>query len=95
MILYAMESAWNSPARTRHTKRMSGMAAISQTEEGSYSELETAGDQAEEGGGAQTASGEGQPKSGQRRKTDVREGDTGETEAAKSDRITRGRPRRR
>lgn len=88
MILYAMESAWNSPARVRGTKRMAVAAALSQTEDGGYSELETGGDQALEGGGAQTASREGAPKSGQRRKTD----ESGEGE---SDRIVRGRLRRR
>jgi hypothetical protein len=88
MILYAMESAWNSPARTRGTKRMSVQAALTQTEDGGYSELETGGDQELEGGGAQTAQGEGRPKSGEKRKTD-------DVDEGESDRIVRGRLRRR
>jgi hypothetical protein len=61
-MLYAMESAWNSPARTRGTKRMSVMPALTQTEDGGYAELSTSGDQELEGGGAQTVQGEGSPK---------------------------------
>jgi hypothetical protein len=64
MVLYAMESAWNSPARVRGTKRMSVMPALAQTEDGGYAELETSGDQALEGGGAQTVQGDGEAKAG-------------------------------
>ncbi|HWH34929.1 MAG TPA: hypothetical protein VNT56_06355 [Acidimicrobiales bacterium] len=63
-MLYAMESAWNSPARTRGTKRMSVMPALVQTEDGGYAELETEGDQALEGGGAQTVQGDGEARTG-------------------------------
>lgn len=58
-MLYALESAWNSPARTRGRKRMSTMPALVQTEDGGYAELETDGAQAIEGGGAQTVQGDG------------------------------------
>ncbi len=61
-MLYAMESAWNSPARTRGTKRMATQPALTQAEDGSYAELETEGDQALEGGGAQTVQGRGGPE---------------------------------
>lgn len=57
-----MESAWNSPARVRGTKRMSVMPALVQTEDGGYAELETSGDQGSEGGGAQTVQGGGEAK---------------------------------
>lgn len=62
-MLYAMESAWNSPARTRGRKRMSTMPALVQTEDGGYAELETDGAQAIEGGGAQTVQGDGDVRS--------------------------------
>ena len=81
MVLYAMESAWNSPARTRGTRRMSVQAALTQTEDGGYSELETGGDQELEGGGAQTVQGRGGPK----------DGDTKEGGPTAESRGTRGR----
>jgi hypothetical protein len=92
MILYAMESTWNSPARTRGTKRMSGQAALTQTEDGGYSQLGTEGDQAIEGGGAQTVQGDAGPKHG-----DTKEGDpTSESRGSRSDsRGARGRLRAR
>jgi len=84
MVLYAMESAWNSPARTRGSRRMSGQAALTQTEDGGYSELETSGDQALEGGGAQTVQGSG----------GLKEGDTKEGGPTSESRGTRGRESR-
>ncbi|MGI8758581.1 MAG: hypothetical protein ACR2K0_04675 [Acidimicrobiales bacterium] len=62
MILYAMESAWHSPSRTRGTKRMSVMPALVQTDDGGYAELDSGGDQDSEGGGAQTVQGHGDVK---------------------------------
>ncbi len=88
MILYAMESAWNAPARTRGTKRMSTMPALTQTEDGGYSELGTSGDQDDEGGGAQTVSGAAGPKDG-----DTKEG--GATSQSRGSRGSRGRLRGR
>lgn len=62
MVLYAMESAWNSPSRVRGTKRMSVMPALVQTDDGGYAELDSGGDQDAEGGGAQTVQGGGDVK---------------------------------
>ena len=62
MVLYAMESAWNSPSRVRGTKRMSVMPALVQTDDGGYAELHSGGDQDTEGGGAQTVQGGGDVK---------------------------------
>ncbi len=91
MILYAMESAWNAPARTRMTKRMSVQAALTQTEDGGYSELGTDGDQELEGGGAQTVQGKDGPKHG-----DTKEGGpTSESRGSRGDSRGRGRLRGR
>lgn len=91
MILYALESAWNSPARTRGTKRMSVQAALTQTEDGGYSELGTAGDQDDEDGGAQTVQGGAGPKHG-----DTKEGGpTSESRGPRGDSRGRGRLRGR
>ncbi len=88
-----MESAWNSPARTRGTKRMSGQAALTQTEDGSYEQLDTGGDQALEGGGAQTVEGGGGPKHGDTKSG----GPTGESRGTRGreESAPRGRVRHR
>lgn len=92
-MLYAMESAWDSPARQRGTKRMAVMPALTQTEGGGYEELETAGDQSLDGGGAQTVQGGGGPKHG-----DTKEGGpTSESQGSRGreSRPSRGRVRHR
>lgn len=86
-MLTDFEAAWRSPSRTSKTPSMATQAALTQTEEGGYSELETGGAQEAEGGGAQSAQTGGDTKRGH-----VKQGDD---PSVRGSRAGRGRLRRR
>ena len=86
-MLSEFEVMWRSPQRTKKTQSMAAQAALTQTEGGDYSELETGGAQETEGGGAQSAQSGGDTKRGH-----VKQGDD---PSVRDSRAGRGRLRRR
>ncbi|MDP8987977.1 MAG: hypothetical protein M3N11_06475 [Actinomycetota bacterium] len=86
-MLTDYEAAWRSPQRTSKTPSMAAQAALTQTEDGGYSELETGGAQESEGGGAQSAQAGGETKSGEAKQ--------GDDSSVDDTRAGRGRLRRR
>jgi hypothetical protein len=80
------EAAWRSPQRTSKTASMTVQAAVTQTEDGGYSELETSGNQEAEGGGAQSVLSSDETKSGE----PIKRG----SDQSRDTRVGRGRLRR-